>query len=104
MLLFTQNTVTIFEGSVHNKFVVNFIVTKIIRFYEKADEVWIFQPTVEETIRDYGFKIKIEVVSLGNDFTCTEPIGPIKRKARENLQILPDETTFYLVGFFADPI
>lgn len=87
-----------FERSVHNKFVANFMVKEIIRFYEKADEVWISQPAVEETIREYGFKGKIEVVPLGNDFTCTEPIEPIKRKARENLQIPTNETTFLFVG------
>ncbi len=47
-----------FERSVHNKQIAKLMVKEIIRFYEKADEVWISQPSVEETIREYGFKGK----------------------------------------------
>jgi len=57
-----------FEHSVYNKYIARQMTNEIIRFYEKADEVWISQPSVEETIREYGYKGKIEVVPLGNDF------------------------------------
>jgi glycosyltransferase involved in cell wall biosynthesis len=87
-----------FEHSVHNKLLAKLMVKNVIRFYEKANEVWISQPSVEETIREYGFKGKIEVVPLGNDFSNTEPIEPIKKLARKELQIPDNETVFLFVG------
>jgi len=87
-----------FEHSVHNKFLAKLMVKEVIRFFEKADEVWISQPSVEETIREYGFKGKIEIVPLGNDFSNAEPIEPIKKSARKKLQISENETVFLFVG------
>ena len=51
------------EQSVHCKLVVKLMINKIIRFYEKANEVWIPQASVEETLREYGFKRKLEETS-----------------------------------------
>lgn len=87
-----------FEHSVHNKFIVNLMVKEIIRFYEKADEVWISQASVEETIREYGFKGKVELVGMGNDFDTKEPIEEIKKQAREELHITGNEIVFLFVG------
>lgn len=87
-----------FEHSVYNKYIVKQMTNEIIRFFEKADEVWISQPRVEETIREYGFKGKIEVVPLGNDFSCDQPIEPIKKQARKDLQISGHDTVFLFVG------
>ena len=87
-----------FEHSVHNKFLAKLMVKNVIRFYEKADEVWISQPSVEETIREYGFKGKIEIVPLGNDFCETQHVDLIKEQARKELKISTNETTFLFVG------
>jgi glycosyltransferase involved in cell wall biosynthesis len=87
-----------FERSVHNKQIAKLMVKEIIRFYEKADEVWISQPSVEETIREYGFKGKIEIVPLGNDFINIEPKEFIKNKARKDFQIPDNEVVFLFVG------
>ena len=87
-----------FEHSVHNKLLAKLMVKEVIHFFEKADEVWISQPSVEETIREYGFKGKIEVVPLGNDFSNEEPLEPIKKTARKELQITNNETVFLFVG------
>jgi len=43
------------------------MTNEVIRFFEKADEVWIPKAAVEETIREYGFKGKVVVVENGND-------------------------------------
>ncbi len=87
-----------FERSVRSKQLAKFMVKNIIRFYEKADEVWISQPSVEETIREYGFKGKVELVGLGNDFVSNEPIIKIKKQARVELHIEDDEIIFLFVG------
>lgn len=87
-----------FEKSVHNKYIAKLMVNEIIRFYEKADEVWIPMASVEDTIREYGFKGKLEVVENGNDFSSNEPIEPVKKLARTDLQIQDNEIVFLFVG------
>ena len=87
-----------FEHSVHNKFIAKQMTNEIIRFFEKADEVWIPQASVEETIREYGFKGKVEVVDNGNDFSTDQPLDPIKKAARKALYIADNELMFLFVG------
>ncbi|ADQ79683.1 glycosyl transferase group 1 [Paludibacter propionicigenes WB4] len=87
-----------FEHSVHNKFIAKLMTDGIIRFFEKADEVWIPQASVEETIREYGFKGKVEVVDNGNDFATNLPVAPIKMAARKKLGIADNELMFLFVG------
>ena len=87
-----------FERSVHNKSIANLMVKRIVQFYESADEVWIPQASVEETIREYGYKGKIEVVDNGNDFSGNNPVEPLKLKSRNELKIADNETVFLFVG------
>jgi glycosyltransferase involved in cell wall biosynthesis len=87
-----------FEQSVHCKLVVKLMINKIIRFYEKANEVWIPQASVEETLREYGFKGKVEVVANGNDYDSDKPVLPIKKQARLELKIPTDQPVFLFVG------
>ena len=87
-----------FEHSVYNKYIAKQMTNEIIRFFEKADEVWIPQASVEETIREYGFKGKVEIVDNGNDFATKSPIGPIKEAARKVLGIPENEIVFLFVG------
>lgn len=87
-----------FEHSVHNKFLAKQMTNEIIRFFEKADEVWIPQASVEETIREYGFKGKVEIVDNGSDFATGEPIEPVKLQARKDLFISENDTVFLFVG------
>ena len=87
-----------FEHSVHNKFLARQMTNEIIRFFENADEVWIPQASVEDTIREYGFKGKVEVVDNGNDFSSSAPIEPIKKRAREELNFSEKENILLFVG------
>jgi 1,2-diacylglycerol 3-alpha-glucosyltransferase len=87
-----------FEQSVHCKFITRLMVKKIIRFYEKADEVWIPQASVEETLREYGYKGKVEVVGNGNDFNLLWSVAPLKRQALIDLKVLNNEIVFLFVG------
>ncbi len=87
-----------FEQSTGSKFIARMMTNEVIRFYEKADEVWIPQAAVEETIREYGFKGKVQVVENGNDFATNEPIDPIKKAARRKFNIDDNELMFLFVG------
>ena len=88
-----------FEHNVKNDKVVDWMVKKIIRFFELADEVWIPQAAVEPTLREYGFKGHVEVVENGNDFyTPSAQIEAMRTEMREELGLLPEDTMLLFVG------
>ena len=88
-----------FEHNVPNKDVVDMMIKRVIRFYEKADEVWIPQAAVEPTLREYGYKGAVTVVENGNDFsTPVEEIEVLRKNMREELGLLPNETMLLFVG------
>ena len=60
-----------FERFMPIKAVVDYLIRDVVDFYNQADEVWIPQASVEETLREYGYRGKIEVVDNGNDFAGT---------------------------------
>ena len=88
-----------FEHNVKSKVVVDWMVRHIIKFFEKADEVWIPLPAVEETLREYGYTGHVEVVENGNDFyTPSAKINAMRTEMREELGLLTDETMLLFVG------
>ena len=88
-----------FESKIPSKFIVNQMVKHVIRFYEKADEVWIPLPAVEETLREYGFKGHVEVVENGNDFYAPkDEIVRMRESMRAELGVMPNETMLLFVG------
>ena len=88
-----------FERAIPSSYIVNSLIKDIIKFYEKADEVWIPQAAVEPTLREYGFKGHVEVVENGNDFyTPTPLIAPMREEMRAELGVLPNETMLLFVG------
>jgi len=87
-----------FEQSTKSKTIAGMMTREIIHFFERADEVWIPQASVEETIREYGFKGKVEIVDNGNDFATKEPILPLKAAARAALNIPENQLMFLFVG------
>ena len=88
-----------FEHNVPNKRVVDWMVKHIIKFFEKADEVWIPQAAVEPTLREYGFKGHVDVVENGNDFcTPVELIESMRAQMRAELGLKQDEIMLLFVG------
>ena len=87
-----------FERVIPSKMLVDYLIRKVVRFYEAADEVWIPQPAVEETLREYGYKGSVEVVDNGNDFAGKFPVDSMRREFRNKLGIRPEEFMFLFVG------
>lgn len=87
-----------FEHSLKNKYLAQQMTREVIRFFEKADEVWIPQASVEDTIREYGFKGRLEVVDNGNDFAGSQSINELRASTRQNLRVQPNELMFLFVG------
>lgn len=76
------------------------IMKRILNFYSACDEVWIPQASVEETVREYGFKGRVEVVENGIDYGDL-PIADLdsfKLEARRKCGIADDELNFLFVG------
>ena len=87
-----------FERAVINKQLAKLMVKDVIKFYEMADEVWIPQASVEETIRKYGYKGKLEVVDNGNDFVSNKPVLPLKETSKKKLHIKDNHLVLLFVG------
>lgn len=87
-----------FERAIPSRLVVDYLIRKVIRFYEAADEVWIPQAAVEETLREYGYRGPVEVVDNGNDFAGEQAVDTIREEARRALGIRPGEPVFLFVG------
>ena len=86
-----------FERVIPNKLIVEMIIKRIVNFYNRADEVWIPQESVEETLREYGYKGKVEVVDNGNDFSGTYSETE-KIVCRKEMDIPDDMPLFLYVG------
>ncbi len=87
-----------FERVTSNKYILDWLVGNIVRFYDMADEVWIPQSSVEETLREYGYKGRVEIMDNGNDFVTKEPIDELRTEALQKLNIHPSELVFLFVG------
>ena len=87
-----------FKRAVNNKQITQWMLTEVIRFFEAADEVWIPQASVEDTIREYGYKGKLEVVNNGTDCSADENIDELKQQARQSLNISAGMPVFLFVG------
>lgn len=87
-----------FEQAVGSRKVADLMVREIMHFYEKADEVWIPQAAVEETIRDYGFRGKVIVMENGSDMKPVKDPSEFKIRARRSLHIPSDEMVLLFVG------
>lgn len=87
-----------FSRFFNQKEILNQIVKRIITFYNAADEVWIPQPSVEDTIREYGYKGKVEVVENGVDFNVDCDITLLRSESRKMLGIPQHRKVFLYVG------
>lgn len=88
-----------FLRATHSELMADWMIKRIIHLYEQADEVWIPQATVEETLREYGFKGNVTVVDNGNDFvTPAKQIASMRKEMRRELGVKDNELMFLYVG------
>lgn len=87
-----------FERVVPSKTVVDYLVKSVVDFYSQADEVWIPQASVEETLREYGYRGRVEVVDNGNDFASGGDILAVRAEGRAMLGLPPYEPMLLFVG------
>jgi glycosyltransferase involved in cell wall biosynthesis len=88
-----------FESIVRNKRLAEWMIKRIMPLYERADEVWIPQAAVEETIRSYGYRGEVVVVDNGCDFNADpQNIRRFKQQARAGLRLEDGTPVFLFVG------
>lgn len=83
------------------RFMVDYQMKRIRDFYNGADELWIPQAAVEETVREYGITTPVTVVENGNDLGNEDvnlSLEEIKHRARQRLSIPPGQLTLLFVG------
>ena len=76
------------------------IMKRVMEFFDAADEVWIPQARVEETVREYGYKGKLTVVENGTDMAGADfdRILAMKLEARKKLGVSSHEMMLLFVG------
>ena len=87
-----------FERVIPNKTIVDYLVGKVVKFYESADEVWVPQASVGETLREYGYKGSFEVVDNGTEFADAPYTEEMKWAAKNELYVAVDEPLLLFVG------
>ncbi len=87
------------ERAIHVKNIVDKVINYIVDFYEKADEVWIPQASVEPTLREYGYKGKVTVVDNGSDlYTTQDTYLQVRKEMRQKLGLKDSDTMLLFVG------
>lgn len=76
------------------------IMSRVMTFFDAADEVWIPQAKVEETVREYGYKGKLTVVENGIDLEMSDfaSIKAFKAEQRLKLDYTPETMVLLFVG------
>ena len=86
-----------FAKIIPSDFVVDQMLKVTMDFFNKVDEVWVPQASVEEVIREYGFEGHVEVVDNGSDLVADYPEAYFA-EARKALGIAPEEFVLLFVG------
>ena len=87
-----------FERVIPSKTLVDYLVGKVVKFYESVDEVWVPQTSVGETLREYGYKGTFEVVDNGTEFADAPYSEEMKWAAKKELYVAVDEPLLLFVG------
>ncbi|MDR1673315.1 MAG: glycosyltransferase [Bacteroidales bacterium] len=87
-----------FLRAVHHPAIVKWMIRRIVEFYAAVDEVWIPQPAVEQTLREYGYKGNVTIVNNGTDFNDQQDMSVIRQNARKMFGIDERQPVFLFVG------
>jgi glycosyltransferase involved in cell wall biosynthesis len=68
-----------FEGSLKSKLLVDVALQRIVSFYKSADYVWVPSAETIETLREYGYKGRVEVMPNGTDLNVSDAELPVLR-------------------------
>lgn len=78
--------------------IVKKMTENMVDFYSSVDEVWVYQPSEKETLREYGYKGFVKMVNNGIDFDRTDEIALMRHKIRKSLCLEDSDPLFLFVG------
>lgn len=81
-----------------SEFIASLVVDNIIGFYNQADCVWTVNSGTAGTLRDYGFKGRIEIMPNGTD--CPLPLDreAARKRVNERFALSSDDKVMLYVG------
>lgn len=86
-----------FARVISNETILDGIIAEIVKFYQRADEVWVPQESVKDVLYSYGYKGPIEVQANGCDLVGSYS-PEYFAKAREAVGVKADEFVMLFVG------
>jgi glycosyltransferase involved in cell wall biosynthesis len=87
-----------FTRAVGNPALVKMMLRNVVEFYSAVDEVWVPQPAVEATLREYGYKGDVTVMNNGTDFVEETDPNTVRLVSRKLLGHNEHEPVFLFVG------
>lgn len=87
-----------FEQVIPSKKIVDILVRQVISYFDAADEVWIPQASVVETLREYGYKGKVEIVENGVDVDKQVNVLINKYESKKRLNLKQTDFVLLFVG------
>lgn len=70
----------------------------VIDFFNRVDQVWAVSKGAADTLKEYGYKGKVEVVPNGSDFVVPENMDSLIEQTEEKLGLHKDDLMFLFVG------
>lgn len=70
----------------------------VIDFFNRVDQVWTVSKGAADTLHEYGFKGKVEIIPNGSDFVMPENMDDLIRQTEEKLNVQKDDLVFLFVG------
>jgi len=87
-----------FKRATGSDFLAKLGVKIILEFYNNVDEVWTVNNSSADTLRDYGYKGRIEIVRNGTEFVPPKDIKDYREKINSKYKLKDDEIVFLYVG------
>ncbi len=78
--------------------IVNAILSKIVEFYESADEVWVVNESSVDTLREYGYKGDVHIMENGCDIAVQHPSKESNEQIDEMFSLDADTPLFMYIG------
>ncbi len=91
-----------FEMIFHNDWVAGKLNDTVMRYFNKADAVWTVNKSTEQTMREYGFTGRVDIVPIGTDMAgYARDDDASAAYIQQQHGIAPDEIMLLFVGQIA---
>ncbi len=70
----------------------------VIDFFNRVDQVWTVSKGAADTLHEYGYKGKVEIIPNGSDFIVPENMDELIRQTEAKLNLTQDDLVLLFVG------